>query len=603
MDTGIGYNLINSAGSSFCRIKNNGCDKYGTIDTTSETRSKTLRRKKEGKLSIGFDGGQGVVGTPYSDDFNIGGRKVTSADFALVTQSNFNYNILGLGYPFSGYSSLSIPQTMKKNGLIKSNAFSIWLNSVHAATGSIIFGGFDKGKFSGSLLPLPVQKLAGQYAKFYVMLEGISATVNDKPVPDVKTERYAVIIDPGYTYTYLPLSLARPIWKAAGVRSFSKTNNKPLISCQATTEFALYFSFGSGKQKKRVSVPMSQLIISNPDDRSLPKGQCYFGIFALGNYEPTSYLGETFMRSAYVVFDQTNNEVSLAQATYTGSSRIIELDDRGVKAVNFAEGEGDDDGQTEADTGDDIQPPDDEGADTQATGVPDNDMGANKQVSGLPATANPENNAGEITRGKAVYSVDDINQAKEPENNPDSMAETLGTSTARSDSTSLDTGNTLPNMLSTLLPYFPNILGGFGGNSDSESIPNPRNSASSDASNRNTADTGQVNLNAFNAKNTDSTDEGNSKGINLDLPQLPNQDPSDLASNDFFSPLATDSPNSASSQGSGKPLTDSDSDSAPSGKTPPTEASGSDKLALGSDPVSDIFFHADSAKAKRSPKN
>lgn len=592
LDTGSGYTLINSGKSSFCQDKGNDCDKYGTVDTSSNS----LALEEKGKLQTKFGKGQIAIGDFYSDVFKIGNRKVTGTDFALLTTSSFEYNLLGLGYPYSGYSHPNLPQSMVNSGLIKTTAFSIWLNSLHATTGSILFGGLDRGKYSGKLETLPVQKDGGEYDEFYVMLEGISATVNNKLVPYVKTERFSVVIDSGSTYTYLPLYLAQLIWKAAGIRSFHEENNSPLIRCDTNTNFALYFSFGSQQKKKNIRIPISQLIISNPDTSPpLPQGQCHFGIFAVRDDATTTYLGETFMRSAYMVVDLENNQISLAQASNIGSSRIIELDGRGVSAINLAEGEGDDGSQDETESAEFEQIPDDVGTDAQVAGVPDNDAETDTQVAGVSGQETTDSNAGEAARGKASYSQGDISQADVPENSDsNSLTQNQGTSEPELvDNTSSNTEDSVSDpIVKVLSSSFPDLYGKIAGTSDPESSLDPDKLASNDASNKKQADFGQANLIAFNGKNTGSAGD-DKKEINLDGSQLPNQGTIDFASN---SPSGTDSVNIAAYRAPAKGTTDSNSNTASSGKVPTAKTSGSDKLALAPE---DLFLDTVSAKAKR----
>jgi len=51
---------------------------------------------------------------------------------------------------------------------------------------------------------------------------------------------------------------------------------------------------------------------------------CLFGIAPAGS--STSVLGDTFIRSAYLVYDLANNEISIAQTTFnTTTSNVVEI--------------------------------------------------------------------------------------------------------------------------------------------------------------------------------------------------------------------------------------------------------------------------------------
>ena len=66
------------------------------------------------------------------------------------------------------------PAQLLADGVIQSNAFSLWLNDLDASTGSILFGGIDTEKFEGTLATLPIQKESGYYAEFLITLTGVS---------------------------------------------------------------------------------------------------------------------------------------------------------------------------------------------------------------------------------------------------------------------------------------------------------------------------------------------------------------------------------------------------------------------------------------------
>ena len=63
---------------------------------------------------------------------------------------------------------------MVKDGMIQSNAYSLWLNDLDANTGNILFGGIDTEKYMGSLQTLPIQNDGAPYfSEFIITLTGL----------------------------------------------------------------------------------------------------------------------------------------------------------------------------------------------------------------------------------------------------------------------------------------------------------------------------------------------------------------------------------------------------------------------------------------------
>jgi hypothetical protein len=63
---------------------------------------------------------------------------------------------------------------------------------------------------------------------------------------------------------------------------------------------------------------------------------CILGIGPAGN--SVAVLGDTFLRSAYVVYDLANNEISLAQTNFNSTSENIQEIQKGTDGVPNATG-------------------------------------------------------------------------------------------------------------------------------------------------------------------------------------------------------------------------------------------------------------------------
>jgi hypothetical protein len=208
------------------------------------------------------------------------------------------------------------------NNVISSNAYSLWLNDLSASTGSLLFGGVDKDKYEGDLVTMPVQQIASGYYEFFVTLTGVQLGSDDLG----KNMALAVLLDSGSTLTYLPDDIVSDIYNKIDV-AYDRSSGTGYVPCDvANQDTNMKLSFSSPSS---ITIPMNELVIDlgeNPLEFSAGTSACPFGIPpAQGS---TSVLRDTFLRSASVVYDLDNNEISMAQTKYNVStSNIVEIGD------------------------------------------------------------------------------------------------------------------------------------------------------------------------------------------------------------------------------------------------------------------------------------
>lgn len=205
---------------------------------------------------------------------------------------------------------------MVDNGLIKSNAYSLWLNDLDANIGSILFGGVDTEKYVGDLLTVPILQIPGENPQFYINMSGLALSVNgsiEKTYGRTSLPAPAVL-DSGTSLTVLPDSIVASIFQ--DLNGTYDTQNPGHIPCSLMNEdISLKFAFSTAS----VSVRIKEMLTSTQPGVTMADGTqgCAFGIV------PTSgdsiVLGDTFLRSAYVVYDLDNNEVSLANTKFHAS--------------------------------------------------------------------------------------------------------------------------------------------------------------------------------------------------------------------------------------------------------------------------------------------
>ena len=229
------------------------------------------------------------------------------------------------------------PSSLVSADLIKSDAYSLWLDDLEANTGSIIFGGVDTDKYTGQLQTLPIQREFDEYAELIITLSS-TRIVNGGETHSLNTDlTTAVMLDSGSSLTYLPN--ANAIFTALAVQ-YSQQDAAAFATCDLVNEnITLDFSFTS----LTISVPISELVFSidsveegraNPNSSDNSEGSyisggsdeniCCFDIAPSQGTTPV--LGDTFLRSAYVVYDLANNEISLAQTDFNSkSTHVVEI--------------------------------------------------------------------------------------------------------------------------------------------------------------------------------------------------------------------------------------------------------------------------------------
>jgi len=179
----------------------------------------------------------------------------------------------------------------------------------------------DTDKYHGDLQSLPIIKEQGDYREFIIGLSSLSAAnqsiFNDNPIP--------VLLDSGSSLSYLPDNYAQALYQIFNAQ-YDSQSGAAVVNCNMQSSSATVdFSF-SGVQ---ISVPMNELVIIDGYRRG--RAICILGISSAG--DSTAVLGDTFLRSAYVVYDLNNNEISLAATNFNATSSNIQEISTGSNGV------------------------------------------------------------------------------------------------------------------------------------------------------------------------------------------------------------------------------------------------------------------------------
>ncbi|KAN0105884.1 acid protease [Hyaloscypha variabilis] len=327
----------------------------GCESTFDSSKSSTFKIVDANGFDIEYEDESGATGDYITDTFSVGGATIKALEMGYATRSSSSIGVMGIGYDVNeasdtgesatayhaaGFIYPSIIDTMVSQGLIASKAYSLYLNDLEASTGSIIFGGLDSDKYHGDLLQMPVvpdtySNGTNVYADLDVALTGFGITDQSGSTTNFTSSSYeeAVILDSGTTATYLSDDIIAQLLTAINGVDDSENSGNIYVDCSIADNTSMTFNFGfGGPTGIKIAVPVSELVFSLSSAFStgttLPDlpfaSACAFGILP-GDTGPF-ILGDTFLRSAYVVYDLSNNLIAIAQTNFNSTtSKIVDF--------------------------------------------------------------------------------------------------------------------------------------------------------------------------------------------------------------------------------------------------------------------------------------
>jgi hypothetical protein len=232
---------------------------------------------------------------------------------------NDGHGLLGVGYEIgesivratNGQNkTAAIYDNLVQLGVINRAAYSLYLNDEKSGKGEVLFGAIDTTKYSGDLVSLPVQPKSDgltDYTEFLVALTAISVTDDSgtRKLTD-STFAYPALLDSGTVSQDLPAGVADEILKGFG-------SIGGVLPCDyRNSKASLTYTFG-GDGGPSINVPLSALIV-DAGNATLPDGRAECQILLTSENGNGVILGDSFLRSAYLVYDLENNEIAMAQA-------------------------------------------------------------------------------------------------------------------------------------------------------------------------------------------------------------------------------------------------------------------------------------------------
>lgn len=290
LDTGLsdlwvyGPNISNSEG--------------GTFDT-DQSGSKPVNES----FKIGYLDGSGALGDYYTDDFSLLKLQPLLKDFqfAVVDEAKFSGpGILGVSSKAvettpNKYDNL--PFALQEAGITPKASYSLFLGSENGDKGTIIFGGIDKNKYEGEL-----KKYLIPDNDDALSLNVVSQSIDGKDYNE--TTKY--LLDLGTSWNLWPEEVYNNTVTALNA---TKKDDSHVADCNQPTDKFLEFNFG----ENLIQVSYKDLLVEW-------NGDCLLGAQP---GQKTFILGDVFLRKAYVYYDLSNKEISVAQFKDSLTSNIV----------------------------------------------------------------------------------------------------------------------------------------------------------------------------------------------------------------------------------------------------------------------------------------
>lgn len=263
-----------------------------------------------------FDGNE-AKGKYYKDILTWGDASV-KVQFGVTDnyRKSLNYGVFGIGSPMleasvmNGYGVYdNYPQVLRKEGKIESASYSLDLNNIKSKTGTLLFGAIDTSRYQGKLQLLDNKSRSRFHVKFSV--EGHTLVGS---------------LDCGASYTYLPDDIVAGI--AASVNAVWHDNTKSYILQENSVRRSLKFDFSG----TIIEMPTEDLL--TPIE--MGSGYLQLSVMPMSLSGNTVVLGDSFLRSAYVVFDIDHNKMAIAQvATDCKPSNYVIIPSSGIPIAEY----------------------------------------------------------------------------------------------------------------------------------------------------------------------------------------------------------------------------------------------------------------------------
>ncbi|SCU86446.1 LANO_0C08020g1_1 [Lachancea nothofagi CBS 11611] len=303
------------------------CSEWGTFATGSSSSFES----NDTSFYIVYGDNTYALGTWGSDKVTLQNLEIPRVNFAVANESTSEFGVMGIGmeelestYALASsaadrHTYVNFPSALKAQGDIHSKAFSLFLDTLDAKHGSILFGAIDHSKYSGTLYTVPIintykSKGYANPIRFEITMQGMGLYAN-KTSTTFTNSKIPVVLDSGSTISYLPDTLVTAVAKKLKA-SYSSSSSAYIFSCsEVSDDDSFVFDFGGFQIRSALSNYVLDVV-----DNSI----CALGLVPQ-DADSSFILGDNFLTAAYVVYDMDNMEISMAQANYNGGAESIDI--------------------------------------------------------------------------------------------------------------------------------------------------------------------------------------------------------------------------------------------------------------------------------------
>ncbi|GAB1320892.1 Aspartic peptidase domain-containing protein [Madurella fahalii] len=287
------------------------CERAGQYDSAKSSTVNMLGTTRTLRYGIGT-----ANITYVTDRISLAGSTTAleGVQFGVATSSEDAFSgILGIGYGkdiATRYPNF-VDQLSAQNAT-RVKAYTIALGSKDEQEGIIVFGGVDTSKFAGPLARLPIipaELSPDRVPRFWIDMQSIAITPPNGGTRVYEGSNMPVFLDSGSTMTLLPPNLTRAIASDFGAQDPDSYGFFRIDCALTAMDGTVDFAFDG----LMIKVPYKELIREVPSDPPA----CFLGITPSERF---TLLGDTFLRSAYVVFDLETDSIWMTQAVSCGST-------------------------------------------------------------------------------------------------------------------------------------------------------------------------------------------------------------------------------------------------------------------------------------------
>lgn len=250
----------------------------------------------------------GKLGT---DRVRMGDNTVDDVTIGIASTSNAQHNMLGVGKSAEGQASFL--DKLYENGKISSPAFSMSMQE-DGSEGSMLLGAVDHSKYTGKLVTLATSS-TGSGQHYGVTVNGIRS--DGRATQNILSQPMTAVLDSGSKFSYFPVDVTRGLYEVLNANPSFAIQERYYTDCNITNNFI--FDLGTTQisvPAYYVLTPIENYVSAQVAAINFPRNSCYVGIITApgnGNY---GVLGQNIIQSSYIVYDNKNKQVAIAQANF-----------------------------------------------------------------------------------------------------------------------------------------------------------------------------------------------------------------------------------------------------------------------------------------------